>query len=68
MDGENLLFSDCALESSPAALADLIGIPHCVFVVVVAFSSLARIFGECLKFIPCLVFFVFFKWRLAHTH
>ena len=39
--------------------------------VVVAFSSLSRIFGKCLIFIPCLrVFlsFFFFKWRLAWAH
>ena len=38
---------------------------------VVAFSSLARIFGECLTIDspPALVFcFFFLKWRLAHAY
>ena len=36
---------------------------------VLAFSSLARILGECstIHSLPALFFF-FFKWRLAHAH
>ena len=42
-----------------------------VVVVVVAFSSLARILGECLiDHSPpaCSFLSSFFKWRLAHAH
>ena len=39
------------------------------FWVVVAFSSLARILGECSTIhSPPALFFFFFKWRLARAH
>ena len=46
---------------------------HLVVVVVVAYSSLARVMGECLSIhsVPALFssFFLFFlKWRLVRTH
>ena len=39
-----------------------------VEIVVVAFSSLPRILGECSTIFRLHFFFFFLKWRLAHTH
>ena len=42
----------------------------CAYSVVVAFSSRARLLGECstVHSPPALFFFFFLKWRLAHAH
>ena len=43
--------------------------PVTMVVVVVAFSSRARILGECSTIhSPPALFFFFFKWRLARAH
>ena len=40
-----------------------------IYVVVVAFASFVRIFGECLAIhSPPVLFFFFLKERLAHAH